>query len=79
MPDFLENALRHHAKKKGLTGKDADHFIYGTMNSIGAMHGNKITAKGEAMEAKHEADMAKGSPVKHRLRVKRRRDLIPLT
>lgn len=24
------------------------------MNKMGAMHGNKVTAKGEAMEEKHE-------------------------
>jgi hypothetical protein len=77
MPDFLEAALRHHAKKKGLTGKHADNYVYGTMNSIGAMHGSQITPKGEAMEAKHDADM-KAAGGTRRLRVKRRRDLVEL-
>ena len=30
--------------------------VYATMNSIGAMHGNKETAKGRAMEKKHQVD-----------------------
>jgi hypothetical protein len=41
------------AAKKGKRGRAADRYVYGTMNSIGAMHGNKITAKGRAMERKH--------------------------
>lgn len=56
MPQFLENALRHAAKKRGLTGKDADAYVYGAMNNDGAMHGSKETAKGAAMEEKHEED-----------------------
>lgn len=81
MPSFLESALRHHAKQKGLVGEDADHFIFGTLNSIGAMHGSKITPKGEAMEAKHEADVKNGKAEKPRIRkmrVKRRHDLVEL-
>jgi hypothetical protein len=49
MPAFLEKKLR---AEYG----DNPHAIYGTMNAIGAMHGNKETAKGRAMEAKHKAD-----------------------
>ena len=52
MPKFLEEKLR---KEYG----DNPRAIYGTMNAIGAMHGNKETAKGRAMEAKHERDVAK--------------------
>ena len=48
MPKFLERKLR---AEYG----DNPHAIYGTMNKIGAMHGNKETAKGRAMEAKHFA------------------------
>ena len=47
MPEFLEKKLRAEY------GNDK-HAIYGTMNEIGAMHGNKETAKGRAMEKKHE-------------------------
>jgi len=31
--------------------------VYGTLNSIGAMHGNKETAKGAEMERKHNTVM----------------------
>lgn len=46
MPAFLEDKLR---EEYG----DNDHAIYGTMNKIGAMHGNKETEKGREMERKH--------------------------
>lgn len=78
MPEFLEKKLRQEY------GNNA-RAIYGTMNDIGAMHGNKETAKGREMERKHEDKMAKapfasteiehhddGShTVKHRPHVKR--------
>lgn len=54
MPKFLEDKLR---QEYG----DNDRAIFGTLNAIGAMHGNKETAKGRAMDAKHAADMAKKS------------------
>jgi len=50
MPQFLEAKLR---KEYG----DNPHAIYGTMNKIGAMRGNKITKKGRKMQAKHERKM----------------------
>ncbi len=46
MPKFLEEKLE---KKYGKN----DHAIYGTLNKIGAMRGNKETKKGKAMERKH--------------------------
>jgi hypothetical protein len=46
MPKFLEKKL----KKRYPNNPGA---VYGTMNKIGAMHGNKETAKGKAMEKKH--------------------------
>ena len=49
MPKFLEEKLK---KEYG----DNPHAIYGTMNKIGAMHGNKETAKGRAMDKKHLKD-----------------------
>ena len=52
MPKFLESKL------KSEYGNDP-HAIYGTMNKIGAMHGNKETPKGRQMEKKHKADMVK--------------------
>lgn len=52
MPKFLESKL------KAEYG-DNPHAIYGTMNAIGAMHGNKETPKGRQMEKKHKADQVK--------------------
>jgi hypothetical protein len=47
MPKFLENKL------KAEYGNNP-HAIYGTLNAIGAMHGNRETPKGKAMQAKHD-------------------------
>lgn len=47
MPEFLEAKL----KKEYPNNPGA---VYGTMNAIGAMHGNKETAKGRAMQRKHD-------------------------
>lgn len=52
MPKFLEAKLK---KEYG----EQSAIPYKVMNSIGAMRGNKITAKGREMERKHEADMKK--------------------
>ncbi len=66
MPRFLEDRLRAQAAAKGLTGKQADRYTFGAMNNLGAMRGNKITAKGARMQAKHERDEgASSSKVKH--------------
>lgn len=59
MPIFLEQKLRDEARRKGLKGKRADRYVYGAMNAIGAMHGNKETAKGRSMERKHERKVAR--------------------
>ena len=50
MPRFLEDKLRAEYGNN-------PHAIYGTLNAIGAMHGNKETPKGRAMDAKHAKDM----------------------
>lgn len=55
MPKFLEDRL-----KKEYPGNPG--AVYGTMNKIGAMHGNKETAKGAAMQRKHDAKMKKKKP-----------------
>lgn len=52
MPKFLEERLK---KEYGADSK----IPYAVMNKIGAMRGSKETAKGRAMEAKHERDMSK--------------------
>ena len=50
MPKFLEDKLKQeYPNNPGA--------VYGTMNAIGAMHGNKETAKGREMEKKHAAKM----------------------
>lgn len=62
MPAFLEPRLRAAAIKRGFTSpRQQARYIYGAMNNMGAMHGNQITAKGERMEQKHEADMSASS------------------
>lgn len=50
MPKFLEDKLK---KEYGKNSK----IPYKVMNSIGAMRGNKETAKGAEMERKHEAKL----------------------
>lgn len=52
MPKFLEKRL------KKAYGSNSD-IPYKVMNKIGAMRGNKETAKGRAMEKKHASDMKK--------------------
>ena len=61
MPKFLEDKLKQEY------GANSD-IPYKVMNKLGAMHGNKETAKGRAMEKKHEADSIAGlkKAVKHR-------------
>lgn len=63
MPKFLIDEL----KKEYPNNPGA---VYGTLNRIGAMHGNRETAKGAQMEAKHDRDVAAGRaqrrvPAKH--------------
>lgn len=50
MPKFLEDKLRAEYGNNPSA-------IYGTMNKIGAMRGNKETAKGRAMDKKHKRDL----------------------
>lgn len=65
MPKFLEDKLK---KEYGADSK----IPYKVMNSIGAMHGNKETAKGRAMEAEHASDVKHGT-VGQRSKKSRRR------
>jgi hypothetical protein len=48
MPRFLEAKLKRQYPNN-------PHAVYGTLNAIGAMHGNKETAKGRTMDRKHAA------------------------
>ena len=52
MPKFLEDKLKKEYP-------DNDKAVYGTMNKLGAMKGNKETAKGRAMTKKHNAKKGK--------------------
>ena len=69
MPKFLEDKLKQEYP-------DNPGAVYGTMNKIGAMKGNKETAKGREMERKHERD-AKGSGLLKRLSRKSRKGKRP--
>ncbi len=51
MPKFLEEKLKKEY------GSNSD-IPYEVMNSMGVMHGNKITAKGRKVEAKHEKKLS---------------------
>ena len=66
MPKFLEDALRKSAAKHGYTGDRADAYVFGTMNNLGAMKGNKETAHGRAMEREHERKLKLPSGRKRR-------------
>lgn len=53
MPVFLEAKLRKNVPK----GVDPDRYVYGGLNNMGAMKGNRVTKKGKAMERKHKQKM----------------------
>jgi hypothetical protein len=57
MPNFLEDKLRKQYRAKGKSGRELDNAVYGTLNGIGAMHGNQVTPKGKEMERKHRAKL----------------------
>lgn len=57
MPKFLEARL-----KKEYPDNPGE--VYGTMNKIGAMKGNKETALGRSMQKKHDAKVSLGAKKK---------------
>lgn len=59
MPLFLENKLK--AQYPNNPGA-----VYGTLNKLGMMHGNKVTAKGKAIQAKHDRKLAAGKRQSYR-------------
>jgi hypothetical protein len=78
MPQFLESILRGAAKARGFRSKKKiGQYVYGAMNNMGAMHGNQITPKGAAMEAKHTEDMSAKGAVAKPLKVKTSAPRIP--
>lgn len=64
MPKFLEQKL------VAEYGPNNPRAVFGTMNAIGAMKGNKETAEGRQMEAKHEAKAMHPAMVAHGRKVK---------
>lgn len=48
----MPKAIKRKLEKEyaSLPKKERDHAVYGTMNKIGVIKGNKITAKGRALE-----------------------------
>lgn len=42
----VEDKLKAEAAKKGLSGRRAAAYTYGTLNNVGLKRGNKTTAKG---------------------------------
>ena len=63
MPKFLEKKL------KAEYGANSN-VPYKVMNAIGAMHGNKETAKGAAMEKKHNAKLSASAAARIRTKAK---------
>lgn len=53
VPAFLEKLLKKSAAKKGFSGKRANKYVFGAMNNLGAVRGNKITPKGARMQKQH--------------------------
>ena len=47
-----EAALKAEAKKKGMSGDRADRYIYGALNNVGLMRGNKPTRRGASQAKK---------------------------
>lgn len=54
MPEFIERKLK---KEYG----NDKHAIYGTMNKLGLMQGNRETAKGKRVEAEQEKKLSNKS------------------
>lgn len=52
MPKFLEEKLDKEYSR--MPKEKREHAVYGTMNKLGYMHGNKETKKGKLAEKKHE-------------------------
>ena len=59
MPKAMEKKLKSEAKKKFKSKAKQDAYVYGTMNKLGYMKGNKTTAKGKAAEKKSVKKPAK--------------------
>ena len=56
MPEKVIEEMKAGYSGSGLSEKEINRRVYGHLNKTGAMHGSKVTAKGEAMEEKYERD-----------------------
>lgn len=58
--EAAEKAIRASARKRGLSGKRADQFTFGTLNNIGLKRGNKTTARGAMKSTGRSAAKRRG-------------------
>lgn len=56
MPKRIINAMKKGYKGKGLSEKEVNKRVYGALNNMGYIHGNKETKKGRKAEAKYNRD-----------------------
>ena len=56
MPKALIAEMKRGYGGSNLSEEEINHRVYGALNKMGAMHGNKETPKGETMENKYESD-----------------------
>ncbi len=59
MPKKIEAAMKKGYAGKGLSEEEVDHRVYGKLNEMGYMKGNKVTSKGQEAEAKYTKDHGK--------------------
>lgn len=52
MPKKVEDKLKREGRAKGLKGKALDAYVFGTMNKLGLMKGNKPVKKKEKKKTK---------------------------
>lgn len=52
MPKEIEERLKRSGKKKGFTGKRLAAYVYGTLNRLGLMKGNKTPKRSRLQRSK---------------------------
>ena len=52
MRERLERSLMNQAKKKGLTGKERDKYVYGTLTKVAGPKGSKRAGETENVRKK---------------------------
>lgn len=56
MPKRIINAMKRGYKGKHLSEKEVNKRVYGALNKMGFIHGNKETKKGVRAEKKYNRD-----------------------